>query len=63
VLTKIPNPWRLGELLSKQRAAEISFKSLKFMHTERAVRLKQGVGSLTGTTSANKYWSKKEESL
>lgn len=38
VLTNISSSRRLGELLNKQRAAEISFESLKFMRKERKLR-------------------------
>jgi len=47
---------RSGELLIKQRsAAEISFKSSKFMVKERWLRFIQGVGSFFGKTPAAKY--------
>jgi hypothetical protein len=47
--------------LSKQRAAEISFQSLKFMRKQRDLRLIQGVGRFTGTTPVAKYYNKIEE--
>jgi len=61
VLTDISNFRRLGELRSKQRAVEISFKSLKFMFKKSKLRSIQGVGSFTGTTPAAKYWRRTEE--
>ena len=62
-LTNICSCLRLGELLNTHRAAEISFKSLKFMLNQRYVILIQGVGSIVGTTPAAKYWSRKEKML